>query len=480
MSTSRIVICNSPFGTSSVFPMLVLVAFSWASSSCSQDEHEVVEQQPARKYYAADGFIFDHDGEVLLLKGINISGRAKYEADFLLHLGDDDIQVLLDSGINSVRLLTFWCAISPDAAHEFDEDYLNGLVENAQKLQDAGLYMVLDMHQDLWGQPFEKHGAPQWACPDELKEGYEPSSPWWVNYTKPQVKACFDNFYSSEDLTDAYAAALAKAAGALCHMDNLLGFDLFNEPYPGSSFGDAGFDNQVLLPVYLKVMDAVEQACPDRLFFLEPNISYQLGLSDPFVLPEDMKDRIVFAPHFYPSEVHEPDGAGYDGDRAALEERFMRLVTPFSDDGVPVWLGEYGGVTTNPGFGQYVQDLHRIMWEHHVSSALWDYTWAAGGFGFLDENKERKPVFDAVFHGPTFTSLPGVPMSMSVDWEHGSITASFQCSEGKCVEVSSGTRSICTSSDENILHGFSAGPGGTGGLCCKAQGQVTVSCTATE
>ena len=429
---------------------------------------------PPRLYRAEDGQMKDREGHVLLLRGMNLSGTAKTAEDHLMDLTADDVDRLLGSGVNVARLLTFWKAITPEQG-QVDAAYLTAYQERVTRLTDAGLYVVVDMHQDVWGVPFASHGAPDWACPPELTEGYEPQSPWWLNYTTRQVRACFDHFWATPELQAAFTQAWVAVAAQVCSDERVLGFDLFNEPYPGTALFEPEWDNDVLLPFYLQLMDALEAVCPGRLYFLEPSAAYVLGLATPMRLPEAVRDRAVFAGHFYPTEVHEPGAEGYSGDATALEERVLDVFGFYLDDGVPVWNGEWGGITTNPNFEAYVRDVNTLFARHHISATLWDYYRSDGGFAFLDEDGQRKPVFDAVYGSPMPTRLPSPP-AVEPDYGARQITLTFACVPGREVTLLLPAQGCdCTAAPSGALAGPLAGAGFVTTACATAQ-EVQLVC----
>ncbi len=386
-------------------------------------------------YRAEDGFIWTEDDHVLLLRGINLSGVAKNTEDYLYPLTVDEIDLLIAGGMNSVRLLTFWCAIAPEGPDAVDEEYIAAFTERVQMLTEAGLYVIIDMHQDLWGRPFNNHGAPQWACPAELTEGYESISPWYMNYVSSQVSACFDNFWDDPSLRGAMVDAWVAMAQAVCPFERVVGFDHINEPWPGTDLLNPDFDNESLAPFYQEVMTGIETVCPGRLHFLERGGGGVIGLAETLEIPEDMRPQSVYAPHFYPAEVHDPSDGGYDLDRAALEERIISEFGASLEDGVPVWIGEFGGLVSNPNFDRYIQDLHQIFLKHNILSALWDFTIDSDGFGYLEAAGQPKTVFDSVYRLPNFTLLPAAPEQITPDWDARSMTARFSCETAKRVEV---------------------------------------------
>ncbi len=406
---------------------LALLALGAAACSDAEDAEAPPLAEPT-------GLITTADGHVLWLRGINVSGMAKGAEDHLFDLSPSDVDTLLSSGINAARLLTFWKAITPEAPAAVDQGYLEAFAERVQMLADAGLYVVVDMHQDVWGVPFASHGAPGWACPDEITAGYEPTSPWWANYATRQVTGCFDLFWAEPDLQQAFTDAWLAMAAAVCDEPRVLGFDLLNEPYPGTPLFDPRFDNEVLLPFYLRLVDAIDAVCPGKRYFLEPSAGFVLGQADPLEIPAERREQIVWAGHFYPREIHEPDGNGYDGDREALEQHVLATVGHQLDRGVPVWIGEYGGITTTTDFDRYVQDVNAVFAEHNVSAVLWDYYLSDGGFAFLNAAGERKPLFDPVYATPQPSELPSVP-ALSPDWNQRRIALDFECVVGRHVTV---------------------------------------------
>ncbi|MFH2008102.1 MAG: cellulase family glycosylhydrolase [bacterium] len=387
-----------------------------------------------RLYRVEQGVIVDRDGHVLLLRSVNFSGQAKNTEDHLFDFQASDIELLLESGINSVRMLTFWKAVTPDAPDVVDEGYLAAFAGQVDELTAAGLYVVIDMHQDLWGVPFAPHGAPERACPPEVTAGYEPTGAWWTNYTTPQVTGCFDLFWEDLELQGDFAQAWTEVAAAVCHNEQVVGFDLMNEPYPGSALFDEEWDNTVLMPFYERLMGAIDAVCPGRLYFVEHGAGFVIGWGNPLVVPDELRDRVVFAGHFYPQEIHEPSGGGYSGDAEDLEDRLWRYIGTHVENGTAIWIGEYGGMTDSANFDVYLQDLHGLWASYNISSALWDYSRGDGGFAFLDAQGNRKAVFDGVYLTPAPTLLPSEPVQ-SPDWANRSITLSFDCVVGRAATL---------------------------------------------
>ena len=433
------------------------------------------ETLPRVPFGVAGGAIRDETGEALLLRGLNVSQVSKDIEGHLYPLTADDVSLILRRGFNSVRLLTFWEAVMPEGPGLIDEGYVEGFADQVGLFAEGGVAVVVDMHQDLWGRPFGD-GAPEWACPEEIREGYVPVEPWWHNYMSPQVNGCFDTFWADPDLQSDLIDAWVAVAAAVCDRGEVVGFDPMNEPWPGSELGSPGFDNETLMGFYTQVMDAVESVCPGRVFFLEPTLAYELGLTDALEIPASVRDRVVLAPHFYPTMVHEP-GAGYDGDADALEQTLLYSYGAFIEQGTPLWIGEYGGITTNPNFDLYFDDVSTIFSSHFIGSALWEYSEGATSFSFLSQDGEPRDAFASAARVPVPSVLPDCPLSVDVDAAAGELAVTFTCSPDRRVslllpeegpDTCSITPDDAIETDEPLPWTFSGR--------CAADDQVTITC----
>ncbi|MBL92096.1 MAG: hypothetical protein CMH56_09855 [Myxococcales bacterium] len=454
----------------------LIFCFAFLACPPAEEEAPAFETIPY-KYWVSGPEIKNQAGDTLYLRGMNVENTMKDIEGYLIEISDEEITTLKASGITMIRLLTFWTAINPEEG-KIDHEYIDGYLALLKRLTDAGFWVVVDMHQDLWGQPFRSHGAPPWACPEELQEGYETISPWWANYASEQVSACFDHFWDTPQLHEKFFDAWRVMAEQTCDNDMVLGFDVINEPYTGQIHMTEDFDIEYLMPFYEKAMAAIDEVCDDRLYFLEPSSLRVLGIAEAFDIPKAYEDRIVYSGHFYPRYVHEPEGGGYDGDKEALIELFRKQFGPHIDADRAIWVGEYGGYTESPNYELYLKDLHGYWEENKIHHAYWDYRAADGYFNFRNAAKERKPVFDSVFPLPLPRRLPG-GATVTPDYETGQVDVSFKCTAGQTGEVLMPYETCgCVAADdifdnitkEDYLMIFE----------CMADGQVDLDCNCEE
>ncbi len=149
-----------------------------------------------------------------------------------------DLAWMAGQGFNLLRLGVNWAAAEPEPG-VYNRNYLTALRALADEAGELGLTVFLDMHQDLYGQRFAD-GAPDWAT---LTDGlsHQPGAVWSDAYLQsPAVIRALDHFWQNSSapdgtgLQDHLAALWRQVAAVFQGSKNLLGFDLLNEPFPGS------------------------------------------------------------------------------------------------------------------------------------------------------------------------------------------------------------------------------------------------------
>jgi endoglycosylceramidase len=74
----------------------------------------------------------------------------------------NDFQLLLGRGFNAVRLGVMWPGVEPQRG-QYNDTYLGIIVKMINDLGAAGIYTIIDFHQDLWSEHFCGEGIPSWA-----------------------------------------------------------------------------------------------------------------------------------------------------------------------------------------------------------------------------------------------------------------------------------------------------------------------------
>lgn len=332
----------------------------------------------------------DADGRVWIQRGVNFAGAHKY-APYTDDFGAADYQQLHAWGFRTTRFLIPWAAVEP-APGQYDDAYLDFVAMHAQMAHDAGLVMVLDMHQDVYGEGFGFDGAPAWTCDAARYAAFVPNSNWILDYNDANVAACFDHLWTDGDLQADFAAMWAHVAQRLAKEPAIVGFDPMNEPFWGT-FGVGDFEGSVLEPFYLRVIDAVRGQAP-WIAYTEPASSRNLGFAS-HLQPFGRAD-IVYAPHLYDPSA-ELNGTFDTTHRDSLLRTATELRGEADAIGAPLWIGEYGGIADSTYIGAYMDAAYDGAAADLAGSMYWSMDKDDGGYSILDSaGAPKQALIDAI------------------------------------------------------------------------------------
>ena len=152
-------------------------------------------EPPAGGFLRTEGpYIVDPQGRVVILRGFNTGNIAKDGVNVYGPLQQELPTRNPAWGFNCMRLVFVWEGLEPTPG-AYDEAYLKRLEELVAICHAAGVWAVLDMHQDLFSRRYGGDGAPAWACQDKGLPMTQ--APYWgLNYLAAPVMACFDAFWA--------------------------------------------------------------------------------------------------------------------------------------------------------------------------------------------------------------------------------------------------------------------------------------------
>lgn len=224
----------------------------------------------------ADGTAFkDAQGRTLILRGVNLGGTSKIPAKtasdpkdisfvgrpFPLAQADEHFRRLQGWGLTFERLVVTWEAVEHAGPEVYDKEYLDYLHELVKRADRYGIRVVIDMHQDFYSRASGGDGAPYWTLeklglqPDRTNEpgapqkqpargpGYWPPTAarlsvdtmetllWAGDDFAPGVKV--DGTPVQEWLQSHYVNAMRQVALRLRDLNNVAGYDTYNEPGAG-------------------------------------------------------------------------------------------------------------------------------------------------------------------------------------------------------------------------------------------------------
>lgn len=351
----------------------------------------------------------DDQGREVILHGANLVN--KNPLDFHPEQsGAADLAAMRAWGFNCLRLGFTWAGIEPEPGR-IDEGYLSKIDQLVNLAAQNGLFIFLDMHQDLYSTLYSD-GAPAWATLTGGAEHIHLGGVWSDAYfTSPAVQAALDNFWGNAPAPDGtglqehYAACWQALARRYTHEPAVIGYDLMNEPFPGSAalpsqmmlfargaellaqidpsqacapeelaaqwldpvrrcqilalledprqFAAvidvtqpiyAAFESEQLMPFYRRVADAIRAVDPGRALFLETSMGSNMGVYSG-VQALRGADGELLAPQVYAAHGYDlvVDTPGLAGASSArVELIFRRHGETARRLGLPMLVGEWG------------------------------------------------------------------------------------------------------------------------------------------
>jgi len=138
------------------------------------DGEQVKHQRP---------YLLDQHRRYVTIHGVNLSGSTKFPTTEVFpdvgtegeisYVGKpfpaDEAHAwfaqIAGLGFNAVRLLAIWEAIEPDAQGVYDEDYLDYYEDMVRIAGEHGIYVLVDMHQDIFSRHLYAYYNEETAAP---------------------------------------------------------------------------------------------------------------------------------------------------------------------------------------------------------------------------------------------------------------------------------------------------------------------------
>lgn len=227
----------------------------------------------------------DGSGRVVILHGVNSVAKwapwvtpidradtpPGFDGDTLTA---KDLAEMDRDGFNAVRLGVWPAALMPSPG-VIDTAYLDRVEKTVKALEAHGIWVLLDMHQDVFT------GMPAWATTpaaaqlsDKPDPGLTAAIGWSAAYVTPRSLRQWDDWWSNVEVApglgvvDAYAKGAAAVAQRFNTNPAVIGLEFINEPFAGSPFlqcvvgGCPGLDATVGQR-NAQISAAVRQKAPD-------------------------------------------------------------------------------------------------------------------------------------------------------------------------------------------------------------------------
>lgn len=362
-------------------------------------------------------WLTDQHGRVLLARGINLVAKRPPYTPESVGFGGDDAAFLAARGFDTVRLGVLYAGVEPQRG-QYDDAYLDSIGRTVALLAAHHIRAQLDFHQDMYNERYQGQGFPAWAALDDGLPA-QPQAGFPGNYlVQPALQRAEDNFYANKDgLVDHYAAAWAHVATRFRGVSGVLGYDLINEPMPGTApvscarpEGCPAFEADVLAPFYAKVTAAIRTVDRRTPISYEPTAVF--GSGGGTALPRLNDPHAVFGWHLYCPGGPCPD----------IEEGQFRRAADHAGGHEPQLLSEFGS-TKDTSVIERVQDeadRHLVGWMEwtYFSNGVTD----TGGTPNLVNDPSRPPTGAnvdaaqaAALTRPHATAIAGTPVSTAYD-----------------------------------------------------------------
>ncbi|KAI9353226.1 glycoside hydrolase superfamily [Zopfochytrium polystomum] len=361
----------------------------------------------------------------------------------------DDIDILAAHGVTAIRLGVMWPGVEP-ARGQFNNTYLDVMKTIVQRCQDAGIYVLLDFHQDGLSEKFCGEGVPLWAAqpalegnfifgfpfpvllPDKLTAdgiptsvcGKKAYSTFLFSYA---AGTAYDRLYKNYNgLRDSFVNYWKEVAKAFLPFKNILGYDLMNEPWAGNVYSNPGLlvpgvaDKANLQEFYDAAAAGIRSVDPNALIFFE-SVTWDNILVGFSAVPggSDYAKKSVLSFHHY----QPPLIFGLDVNYDARLLDMLRL-------GCGGMLTEFEMGWQNGNNVDAIRQKSALSDKYLFSYTGWEYTdyipITGTNNGLRDPATGAiRPDMAAVYSRTYATAVPGVPTTMSFNDTTGAFDLVF-------------------------------------------------------
>ncbi len=382
----------------------------------------------APKLHRDGRWIRDDAGRVVLLHGVNAVWKIApyFPPDEAAGFTAADADFLAANGFNVVRLGVLFAGVMPQQ-DVIDPAYLENVDRVVQLLASRHIWVLLDFHQDMLNEKYQGEGFPSWAVSDgvpinDANKGFPGNE-----FGSVALNRAFDNFWANGGAGwNRYRDAWIAVATRWRDQDYLLGYDLFNEPWPGTQWPtcfemDCTAFDQTLQTFFEQVLSGVRGVDAEHFAFVEPQQLFDFGAPSSMTAIAD--PALGLSWHSYcSSTLFAPFGlpAGPDCTALGIEQK--------TADNAETQAAALGATSliTEFGAGDDLDDITRVLtiadaqltgWTYWAYKGWNDPTGNPGGEGLFSDDSDlttEKPK-DGLLIRPYAQLVAGTPTAMSYD-----------------------------------------------------------------
>lgn len=417
-----------------------VVVYEWPSAPAISTEPMVVvpaKPEPVtslEQLRRLGSWLVDRQGRVVILHGVNAVWKlAPYVPPDSVHgFSAADADWLSAHGFNAVRLGVLFAGVMPHQGL-IDPDYLEKIDRVVKLLASRKIYVMLDFHQDLYGDAYRGEGFPAWTLrPARFDEVLQAGFP--LGYVTPRVSRAFDVLWNNVDnIYDDFRDAWVAVAQRWKDQDYLLGYDLINEPWSGSSWptcalpgGCPDFESNKLQRLYEHVLSGIREVDPYNIVWIEPQVLFEFGAQSHLGVRQINDDQLGFSWHNYciAATLMQAYGVKDSKTCARLEERVNKnaavVVARLRSASL---LTEFGASDDLPDIRRVTAgaDRNLVGWTYWSYKNWGDPTTQAQGSGaqsmFKDDadlDSVKRPKLE-ILERPYPQAIAGVPLAFHFD-----------------------------------------------------------------
>ncbi len=407
-----------------LFILFWLLCFNWLQGCDSVGPTDDTYNPPtpsedfdstASPLVAQGPYFRDSQGGVVFLRGVNVAGNSKVPP-FTGVTSISDLEMLPALGVNTLRLLFTWEAFEP-VKGEYSDDYLEYYRRVVGWADQLGLYVIVDFHQDAYSRYSLDgcgEGFPRWTLTPEV----EPSAPdngescrsWGIKMViDPSLATTWSHFHSDKyGAGSAYLDMVETVAQEMAAFDNIIGYELINEPW--------GSDEE-LFSLFQQVGDRIRNQDPGAVLFVPTHALVTGGtLKDTMEMPNFA--NMVYSPHYYNGTVLFLKNWG----GADPSKQLNKLKGKADTWEVPMLLSEFGAPAGTRNGPDYITAQLDWLDKYWVSGIQWNFTpgWredAKDGWNMEDLSivDDKGALRDNFIVRPYPRRIGGAPKSFTLD-----------------------------------------------------------------
>ncbi len=386
--------------------------------------------RPHGPLHSSGRWIVDRSGRVVIFHGTNLVPPGPPGTPRHYGIGRRHLAFLARQGFRLIRLGTFYANVEPGPGR-FSAAHLTAFARYARAVARSGMWTMPDFHQDLYNAKFLGRGFPDWMVIDDGAPNQpNPGFPGGY-FVDPALERAYDNFWADiagpgvTGIQTQFARGWRRTATRLAAVPRVLGYDIFNEPWPGTAWPGCanpagcppgGFDQTTLTSFSRRIANSIRSGDPHRIVFAEPNLMFDVGAATGLGDIGDRNAGLSFHDYCLGAapglpQIPDPAQSCRTGEQLTLDnaEAYARRT------GAALVLSEFSD-TKDPAVSRRITDLADAAM---VSWTFWSY-WAANGQIVKDPTRPpvasnlEQPLLDAIVR-PYPYIVAGTPLRYGFD-----------------------------------------------------------------